>query len=199
MSDLMQAQDAADLLSISELTGIRVYEIRGKRHEDADASPKEATPEIAIRTAGDALETRMRVSLSTNEADLFCDIGVQYTFRVPVEASKGVIGEFVERVAVMAVFPYVRESFFTTASRLGVGAPVLGLLRAGSFEIGGFEGPDRVSLAPRVFTPAELAQDMGVTAKAVREHLRRMGATPDDGGKWLIPEKVADEVRSAMA
>jgi len=36
----------------------------------------------------------------------------------------------------VAAFPFLRESIFTTATRLGATAPVLGLLRAGQFRVG---------------------------------------------------------------
>jgi hypothetical protein len=136
--------DAADLLQIAELTGVTTYEVRGRRIEDGEDGGDEPTQDLEVMARGsdDLVETRLRFTYTTTVAELYADIGVHYAIREPVEIPEVALREFVERVGVMGVFPFVRESLFTTATRLGVDAPVLGLLRAGQFKIAPEEAQD---------------------------------------------------------
>lgn len=130
--------DAAEMLPLAELTEIKVYEIGGRRLDDADNVPeREPAESMSVHARGTDtwLETRLRLDVHTAEADLLADAGAVFSFNEPLDVPEAVVGEFVEKVGVMAVYPFLREQIFTTASRLGVPAPVLGLLRAGGFTI----------------------------------------------------------------
>lgn len=63
-----------------------------------------------------------------------------------------VVAEFIERVGLMAVFPFLREAVFTTASRLGVPPPVVEILRAGEASV---EFDESASWPPEQPSPAE--------------------------------------------
>ncbi len=58
-----------------------------------------------------------------------------FTLREPIEASDAIITEFVERVGVMSVYPYLRESITQSGAKLGLDRPVLKLLRPGDIHI----------------------------------------------------------------
>jgi hypothetical protein len=139
MSTTTSVASAADLLPLVELTAITTYEVGGRRGEekpdDAGSSESSDDFQIKVRLSDSDLETRARVRVDSAQAELIADVSATYTFTEPLELSREVVGEFVERVGVMSVFPYLREAIHTTASRLGVDAPVLGLLRAGSFRL----------------------------------------------------------------
>ncbi len=126
-----------DLLEASELTGIRTYQVVGVRAAAEEERPDDTEQDLQVMVKGDAgrLETRVLMTVNTPEADLRADVGVLYTFRERLSVPEEILAEFVEKVGVMAVFPFLRESILTTAARLGVAAPVLGLLRAGQFHV----------------------------------------------------------------
>ncbi|MFE5293010.1 hypothetical protein ACFQ8T_12585 [Isoptericola sp. NPDC056618] len=135
---LRQVRTAADLLPFAELTSTTTYEVHGRRLPSDEARPEEdcaSNFNVLVRKELGELETRARVQVLTTEADLLADIGATYSFSEPLHLEEDVVQEFVERAGVMAVFPYLREAIQTTATRLGVDAPVLGLLRAGSFRL----------------------------------------------------------------
>ncbi len=92
---------------------------------------------MSIQARGDTgeLETRVRIDITLADADISAEVAVLYRFAEELTVPEAVVTEFVERVSVMAAFPYVRESVSTTASRLGVAPPVLGMLRAGEFQV----------------------------------------------------------------
>lgn len=144
MNTPREVADAAELLGLSELTEIRVYEVTGRRvqGEDGDEA-REATEDLQLQARGgdDWFETRGKMLVQTAEADLVADAAAIFTFSEPVQVSHAVATEFVERVGVMAVYPFLREHIHTTASRLGVPAPVVGLLRAGGFHVDAPEAP----------------------------------------------------------
>lgn len=148
--------DARDLLDISELTGIHTWEIRGQRRPDlaADNPDDGITPDVGIRVSDTSLETRMRVVVRVDGAEITADMAAEYTFDRRCVIGGEVAREFVERVAVMAVYPFIRESIFASASRLGVSAPVLGLIRAGEFRV-------EPLVAPAVPTSSSLASELG--------------------------------------
>lgn len=182
--------NAAELLRYTELTEVRTYELRGRRVAAGEAS--ESTPDIAVKVSETALETRMRLEVTTESAVLFSDMSVVYSLSEPLELAQDVVREFVERVGIMAVFPFVREAVFATAARLTVTPPVLGLLRAGTLTTG-----PMVEAQPSDFeaTPAQLARELGVDAKAIRSWLRSAGASRDAKGRWHLDDELADAVR----
>jgi hypothetical protein len=126
---------AADLLPLIELTAITTYEVAGRRAARDDGVDQSDDIQVMVRVEGDDLETRARMYVVTQQAELVADVSATYSLREALEIPEAVVAEFVERVGVMAVFPYLREAIHTTATRLGVDAPVLGLLRAGNFKL----------------------------------------------------------------
>lgn len=53
----------------------------------------------------------------------------------PVTIPEAINVEFAERVAFMAIYPFIREHVFGIATRLKHPAPVLGLVRQGGFKL----------------------------------------------------------------
>lgn len=138
MSDQPVLESAADLLPLVELTGIKTYEFRGRRHSpELDTSDAgEESMEVMARFEDGCIEARLRFEKRTDDAVFLADVSALYSMSQTMEIPEPVLHEFLERVGVMAVFPFIRESVITTAARLGVAIPVLGLLRSGGFKIG---------------------------------------------------------------
>ena len=126
-----------DLLHAAELTGIRTYKVLGVRVEDDEERPVEPQQDLQVMVRGDAngTETRVVMVLKTAQADLTAEVGALYRYDEPLAFTPEIMAEFIEKVSMMAVFPFLRESIFTTATRLGIDAPVIGLLRAGDLQL----------------------------------------------------------------
>ena len=187
--------DALDLLGVARLTGVQAYEVRGRRTDPLPPEDvvKSAAPEVAIRVSDTSIEVRMKLEVATEEAKLFADMAVSYTLSKPCHVTLGVLEEFVDRVGVMALYPFVRESIFSTAARLRVKAPVLGLLLADAFHVGLLE------MASDTTTPVRLARELGVSPSAVRAWLRESGLASSPSGRWVISAGVAATVRDHFA
>lgn len=177
--DLYEPADARELLGLVELTGITYYEVRGKRHEDRPATASTSTPSVMVRYEPMHIEVRMAMTVDTGEAAVLADIGATYTLTTACQWTKPLAAEFTEKVGIMAVYPFVRESVFATASRMNVRPPVMGLLHAGAFKVDlGDEGD--------TLTPKQAAEALGVSANTIRTWLREAGAGPDARGRFRV-------------
>ena len=141
-SDLAQGTrtpvaDLIALLSVVELVAVRFLEVSAKRILDEVREGFETTFEMQFlhRQSTDRLDLRFRMTAKSAEADYVVDLETSYSLASDVEIPPSVLAEFVERTGVMAAFPYVREALANLATRLGVEIPVLGLLRAGQFQV----------------------------------------------------------------
>jgi hypothetical protein len=85
----------------------------------------------SVRQTDHELETRFKLEVTAEEFDGVADLGIIYSKSEPAEVVGELLTGFMEEVAVMAAYPFLRESIFTSASRLDVNRPVLGILRRG--------------------------------------------------------------------
>ncbi|MBN2177587.1 MAG: hypothetical protein JW722_08035 [Demequinaceae bacterium] len=139
--------DAKALLGICELTGIRFWEESVRRQAtetpaDPTASSDAHEAGIRISTKIGANETelhfRFRLNLDDVDAKYVCDIETIFalTEHSTSEVTEEVRREFAEKVAFMVAFSHMRASILGSAGRLGIGQPVLPLMRLGEFSIG---------------------------------------------------------------
>ena len=182
--------DARELLTLTELTDVLTYELRGRRI--SDGTPSAPDPEIAVRVTESKIETRMRLEVTTTDASIFADMSAVYSLSESVVIPPGVISEFIERAGIMAVYPFVREAVFATAARLGVPPPVLALVRAGSLIVANMRGLASTDLQS---TPAQLARELGTSPKSIRQWLRQSGHAVNASGRWHLDAATADAVR----
>jgi hypothetical protein len=136
-SETTELQTIADLVSALELSGVHYVEISARRVWDRDADT-EAAFEMAVQTRVDptTFAQRFRLAMGHLVADYIVEVETIYTATSPITFKEEAGHEFIERVAVMAAYPFIREAVATSAARLEVEVPVLGLLRAGQFKLG---------------------------------------------------------------
>lgn len=130
-------QSARDLLPVLDLSRVTAYEIAGRRVPSPETTEITSSMESMIGgEEGVAFAFRVRQRVKTDEAEITADFEAEYRFsesggRISKEAQV----EFAEKVAFMALVPYLRESVHTTAMRLGVKPPLLGMVRQGEFRL----------------------------------------------------------------
>lgn len=125
--------DARELLDLAELTDIVFYEVGARRTTDADEDS--VAIQIALRREELVLEVRCRATVTGAGGEYLTDASAVFTLRESITASDDAITEFVERVGVMTVYPYLRESISQSAAKLGLERPILKLLRPGEVHI----------------------------------------------------------------
>ena len=137
MSGGRRYETARDLLPVLELNRVTPYEVAGKRVYSPEATEITSSMESMIGgEEGEAFVFRVRQRVKTNEAEITADFEVEYRFSEPGgQISEEAQVEFAEKVAFMTLVPYLRESVHTTAIRLGVQPPLLGMVRQGEFRL----------------------------------------------------------------
>ena len=129
-----------ELIAFVDLRGVHTYEVSGKRAEPAVEGDDVAVQEpmaIEIREQHDEgrIVGRFRATMTASGCDLVADVGAEYAFSEPLSLSRPAIEGFLEKVAVMAAWPFIRETIATTAARLQIPVPLLGLLKQGDFHV----------------------------------------------------------------
>lgn len=127
--------EVRELLELLELTSVRFVELSARLAEE------ERDAEMDIDVAVTNLQTevsfnqRFRMSIQHPRADLAVEVETGYTAKDPITYTPEIGTEFIERVAIMAAFPFLREGLASLASKLELPVPILGLLRAGQFKV----------------------------------------------------------------
>lgn len=118
------------LVEALNLAGITYYSMNTELRE-GDASEfggedDDVNAEFGFRTRHNLNEfgVRIRVDLETVRGRASVDVSVEYAADRPVRIPKEVAYEFINNVALMQVYPYLREAVMTNTSRV-FGAPVL--------------------------------------------------------------------------
>ncbi|MEV7762244.1 hypothetical protein [Curtobacterium flaccumfaciens] len=150
-----QIETIEEFVGLVELRDLYVFEERARRKEvEPPTDGEEVEPEVnsALGVAdavwGDsaAIGFRFRMVFDTRAgAEFVADMEARYTLPEGCSVTEGVKEEFATRVAFMTVYPYLRASIQTMAMRLGVPAPVLGIVRQGELQVGEKFGSERVA------------------------------------------------------
>lgn len=136
--------DILEFMEVVSLVGMRSFEHSALSIESTDVpkttDPVEENPaEVSITYAHFINETEFhtRFKLTFTEPGVVysADIAGIYQMSEPIALAQEVQNEFAERVGIMAVFPFLRESVSTSAARMGLAVPLLGLMRPGDFRI----------------------------------------------------------------
>ncbi|MEF2977282.1 hypothetical protein [Subtercola sp. YIM 133946] len=138
--------DIEALVESIDIDGIEVYEIvaRGVAREDEGFEDRSAISG-AVRHERGFLWIRFVYKFEATAGEYSVDIAARYVLSQETHIDQAVIIEFAERVAFMTVYPFIRETVFSMASRLGHPAPILGLVKQGDFSLQQGEDPRDLS------------------------------------------------------
>lgn len=133
MNSSRQISDARELVGIAELTDVNFYKLYAEAEQGLTATLP--VMEIELNESHDFLMVRMNLSMSTEHANYAVDAVVTYEYQEPVTFDENVRSEFIEKAAIMALYPFLREAIVDLASKLRHPLPILGLLRPGDIHI----------------------------------------------------------------
>lgn len=130
--------DIYELVENVELVGVRFLEVSGRAKPEPEEDDKEPIVDIKVQEAHgtDNIGVRFRIEVDHPQAIYQVEIGLSYKTQVEYEHARAVLENFIERVAIMTAFPYLREAVSTTAAKLELDVPILGILRQGDFSLG---------------------------------------------------------------
>jgi len=126
---------AARVLELVDLEKIITYEVHGVRQE-SDIPEGDARQEIEALARGEELwlETRFKLSFVTTHATYTADMSAMYTHTEPFQISDDAVQEFISKVGLFAVYPFLREAVYSMATRLDLPRPLLGLVKQGQMQ-----------------------------------------------------------------
>ena len=139
--DPREVADVVELVNLVDIGNVVVYEERARRvawseEELADLEFPFTTNSLGMIADEHHLRYRFRSIFTDESAEYAADVEIDYVSEQAIGVTPEVQREFAERVAFMAVYPFIRASIFGSASRLGMKAPVLGIVRQGEFALG---------------------------------------------------------------
>lgn len=130
-------QDAAQLVEETELSGVRFRELSGTLNPDSRVTEGEPSYELTVERQ--LSDTHFGVVCTVNfqapDAAYTVSVECSYLRRSVREIADAAMVEFIERVAIMTAYPFIRESLHDLSRRLGAGSVVLGLLRPGHIQL----------------------------------------------------------------
>lgn len=132
--------NTVDLVQHVELDDISCTQFSAKRKlRPNDLLVDEEFGEIGLKVFpvnwDSIIEILFRASVETSDADLLTVFSIRYIRPGDEEIPEEVRQDFIERVAVMAVMPYIREALQAGAQRLSVPIPLIPILRQGEFHL----------------------------------------------------------------
>lgn len=142
-----QFSDVGALVDSLELQSVDFIELHAERVPAREVESGVVDLGVASEGTPDALVLSFRCILHHREAEVIAAVQCRYVFTQTEggatdesEAADAMpeplVREFVEKVAVMAAYPFLRQGIHTLVSMLGIGGVTLGLLKAGRFSLG---------------------------------------------------------------
>lgn len=140
MADSREVQDVRELLDLAEIDNVVVHEERARRITWADDQLDQQFPlrndSFGFFYEDQEMHFRFRSVFADRQAEYVADVEVVYRTEDMLVFDDTIHREFAERVAFMAVYPFIRASVFASAGRLNLPAPILGMVRQGEFSLG---------------------------------------------------------------
>jgi len=122
---------AKHLLTLVELTSITYFEYSGRRTsssaEVSEEGPANAKSQVMQLVREELMSIRCRVEVDTAKGEYIVDLAVNYSLPESVEIAEEAIDEFINRVAMMTLWPYIRIGIQELTARLEGRSLVLGL------------------------------------------------------------------------
>ncbi|MEV7777414.1 hypothetical protein [Kitasatospora sp. NPDC088351] len=122
-----------EIADATELEEVTFLEVSGRRlfdqQEPRDEADNRTTFLVWLRQGDDGttLEVRCRLELGSAQADFAVDAVAAFSVSEPFELPADLQQQFVDKVGVTVLYPYLRESLHSTAAKLGVDTPMLSL------------------------------------------------------------------------
>lgn len=127
--------DIDGLLALTELKAVTFNEVSARR-ADTEDEPNQFRMEVSSLVGdGDSITVRCRAVVDGAGGAYVAEADGLFSLAERVQIDESVLLEFVERVGVMTVYPYLRTAISDLSARIGHKTPVLRLLRPGDVNL----------------------------------------------------------------
>ena len=139
--ELRHVEEIGELVQLVDIEDILIWEERARRvvwteEEKAERSFPVIRNSLGVQNDAERMRYRFRSVFSDENAEYVADAEITYLSPEPIQTTAELRSEFAERVAFMAIYPFVRASIHGSAARLNLPAPVLSIVRQGEFSLG---------------------------------------------------------------
>lgn len=129
-----------DLLELSDIKGLDFHELSAKRNPEAtgpatDGEDYSVKFDLSDMTTPTELNVRCRATLALQSSTLVVDVSAGYEFSEPCAYSPELRQEFMERVGMMSIYPFIRQNFHAMSVQIGETPILLPILRANSIKL----------------------------------------------------------------
>ncbi len=125
--------DIQGLLLHCDVKEIIFWKISASRREAE--GPTQQTTAVNWRSDESQMEVHLDANLATEDGEYAVHVSVTFSYDQPLDVSTEIQQEFVEKVGIMTVYPYLRETVTEAAAKLRLAIPTLGLIRAGQVHL----------------------------------------------------------------
>ena len=147
--ELRVIKNVQDLVESVEMADVQFYELTARRNEIFEESDdKEIDPTFLLQIGhpSDGIGVRLAVEVSISRGTVRSDVGVIYTTKTKedhISVPEEIGLEFANRVGVLALIPYLRESVASASLRVLGKSINLPLFRAGqlTFQSSDYQSP----------------------------------------------------------
>ena len=132
-----ETQNASEIVDRVRLEDVSFSEVSGRRLESTSGFAEDPSAKLMVRE--NDREVQARVELELRSAGAVFQLSSVATFAKlePFTMSSASAEEFLQKVAVFAIWPYLRAEVQQLSSTLGVSAVALPLLRQGEVQLQG--------------------------------------------------------------
>ncbi len=132
---LLESVTLADVRTIQRDGSLKLDPEAGLAGLPVDVEDGSVSIELNPAAWDERIEVWFRVVLSRQDVQIACAVAVVYTRPSNETIPDDVRVEFLEKVAVMTAFPYLRAEVQAAAAALRVGDITLDVLRQGQFQV----------------------------------------------------------------
>lgn len=128
--------DVAELVKLVALEDVYFLEIAGRRTSEKE--PAEVPvffSSVQARQNDDGIEARFVLAVQSEELEAKIDVVARYTYDDAIEVGPEAQRGFLEKIALFAVWPYLREQVSAMCARLRIDVLNLGVIVQGQFTL----------------------------------------------------------------
>ena len=132
-----ETQNASEIVDRVRLEDVSFSEVSGRRLESATDFAEDPSAKLMVRENDREVQARVELEVRSEEASLRLSSVATFGKLEPFTMSSASAEEFLQKVAVFAIWPYLRAEVQQLSSTLGVPSVALPLLRQGEVQLQG--------------------------------------------------------------
>ncbi|MHA6694674.1 hypothetical protein [Homoserinimonas sp. A520] len=152
-NETLKTVSIQEMVEQVNLSGITFYEVSSRLREEetlVDDSGEDDSTEVSldaswdvrIRHVGPQLGVRLRLHVQDASVDIVVDVAAEYESGETLAIEKPTVQEFVNNVALMQLYPFIREAVMTMSAKVSGQSLLLPVFQRGEITMELGDGPE---------------------------------------------------------